>query len=167
MALTCQPPPVEMQGLRLMSVNLAAMAPSKRAGATSNAVASNLLVLRGSTGMSLRQLSAELAERGVSITAQSLSAIEKGDTAVTVDLLTALAAVFGVSPVRLLMPAAEDSFEPSVALTGTESVLPVDIWEWLTASRPLGEPFLIAAQNPGTVMRFRQRSRPSWLREKE
>lgn len=167
MALTRQPPPVEMLGLRLMCVNVADMAPSKRAGATSQAVAGNLLTLRNGVGMSLRHLSGELSERGVSITAQSLSAIEKGETAVTVDLLTALAAVFGVSPIRLLMPNTEDGFEPAASLTGTETTYPISLYEWLAGLAPLGLSIDTREIDPRLVTAFRDRSQPQWLREKD
>ncbi|MDM2175288.1 helix-turn-helix domain-containing protein [Mycobacteroides abscessus] len=140
------------------------MAPSKRAGATSQAVANNLLVLRGSTGMSLRQLSGELAERGVTISAQSLSALEKGSTAVTVDLLTALAAVFGVSPIRLLVPESHDGFDPEVALTGTDSTYPISLYEWLAGTSPLGMSEHISEVDPRVVTAFRERSQPAWMR---
>lgn len=166
MALTRQSPPVEMQGLRLMCLNMVDMAPSKRAAATSHAVAGNLLLLRNSVGMSLRQLSAELAEHAVTISAQSLSAIERGDTAVTVDLLTALAAVFSVSPIRLLMPNTDDGFDPAVALTGTESTYPISLYEWLAGVAPLGISVNTSDIDPRVVAAFRDRSQPPWLREK-
>lgn len=164
MALICQPPPVEMHGLRLMGLTMADMAPSKRAGATSHAVAANVLDIRTREHMSLRQVSAELSERGVTISAQSLSAIERGETAVTVDLLTALAAVFGVSPIRLLVPESHDGFDPEVALTGTDPTYPISLYEWLAGTSPLGMSEHISEVDPRIVTAFRERSQPSWMR---
>lgn len=166
MGIICQVEAVIDQAFPIMCVTMADMAP-KRAGASSQAVAGNLLLLRNTAGISLRQLSTELADRGVSITAQSLSAIEKGETAVTVDLLTALAAVLGVSPITLLLPYTEDGFEPQVSLTGTEQTYPISLHEWLAGVAPLGLPINTTDIDPRLVTGFRDRAQPKWLREKD
>lgn len=127
----------------------------------------NLLRLRNAAGLSLRTLSAELADRGVTITAQSLSAVELGKTAVTVDLLTALAVVLGVSPATLLMPYTEDGFVPTMRLTGTDATYPISLYEWLIGVAPLGLPIATSEIDPRTIEAFRNRAQPRWLREED
>ncbi len=150
---------------RLQRLQLAM--PPRRAGDTTETVSTNLARLRAGYRMSLRDLSDALGAVGLTISAQSLSAIEKGSTAITVDQLTALSAVLNVSPVALLMPWTEDGYEPDVALAGTGRVYPVDVWEWLTALRPLDQPVPSEQQNVAAVLAFRNRNRPPWVRRAE
>lgn len=146
-----------------MCVTLADMS-SRRAGATTDSVAANIMRIRAGYRLSLRDLADSLGERGVSITAQSLSAIEKGNTAITVDLLTAIAAVLDVSPTTLLMPYTEDGYEPEMPLTGVPHDHPVSLYAWLMCDKPLDQPLLPQDQNPDAVLAFRRRSRPAWMR---
>lgn len=136
---------------------------SARVGDTSRAVSANLYRLRDVAGLSLRQFSEELRERGVTITAQSLSAIERGRTAITVDLLTAFAAVLGVTPNVLLLPWSEDAFYPETQLYGTGPSYPRELHEWLTGKTPLGSP-AVEDRNPESIKTFRERLLPDWLR---
>lgn len=78
-------------------------------GPTGRAVAANLKRLRQSRGMTLRQLSAELASRGRALSIDALNQIENGADEdqrrfrrVDVDDLTALAAAFAVPAATLL-----------------------------------------------------------------
>lgn len=165
MGITCQLQTVKILDVWLTCAILPYM--GARVGDTSRTAAVNMVRFRSAAGLSLRELSAELAERGVTITAQSLSAVEHGKTAVTVDLLTALAAVLGVSPSTLLMPYTEDGFEPPAKLAGTDETYPISMYEWLTGTAPLGLPINTADIDPRTVTAFRDRSQPKWLREKD
>ena len=137
---------------------------SQRAGLTSHVVGENCTRLRAQVGMSLRQLADELREQAdLAITAQSLSAIERGNTGVTVDLLTALAVVFSVSPSSLLMPHTDDAIEPLVALSGVPNTHPLIMWQWLAGLTPHDSPPEVSRANLEVVKEFRLRSRPSWV----
>lgn len=150
---------------RLQRLQLAM--PPRRAAESTETVAANVARLRASYRMSLRDLATALGEVGLTISAQSLSAIEKGNTAITVDQLTAFSSVLNVSPMALLMPWTDDAYEPDVALTGTGRVYPVDVWEWLSSTRPLDQPVPSEQQNVSIVLAFRNRCRPPWVRRAE
>lgn len=86
----------------------------------------NLARLRKQRGLTTRQLSAALERTGRPIPASGITRMEKGERAVTVDDLTALAEVLDVSPTTLLLPA-ED--------TGPVNVTPVKAVPWQVAWR--------------------------------
>jgi transcriptional regulator with XRE-family HTH domain len=136
-----------------------------RAGITSRIVGQNCTRLRGQYGVSLRELSELLDAVGVSITAQSLNALERGTTAVTVDLLTALAVVLGVTPTALLMPFTHDAIEPDVELTGVALDYPMNVFGWLSGEHPLDADPDATKWNPALIKDFRNRSRPVWAQK--
>lgn len=105
-------------------------------------------------GFGFAQLSRELGNAGRDIPPLGLGRIESGERRVDVDELTALAAAFGVSPVTLLMPEAEDA-EAIVQLTGVEKGQAQRIWSWLTGSYPLA----------GSVLAFFNVALPQWERD--
>ncbi|SLD05520.1 Uncharacterised protein [Mycobacteroides abscessus subsp. abscessus] len=117
--------------------------------------------------MSLRQLADDLSERGLTIAPQSLAALEKGSTAITVDQLTVIAAVFSVSPVTLLMPWTDDAWEPEVELSGVPNEYPRVVWDWLTVDIPLDQSPILEQQNPTLIKAFRNRCRPPWMTRAE
>lgn len=125
-------------------------------------VAANVRRLRKSLDLSLRELSSELADRSVVIASQSLSALERGQTGITVDLLTALAAVLGVNPDTLLLPHTSDAFEPAVELTGVSPTFPRSLHEWLSGQTPLDAPAAVEDRNPALIAAFRDRLIPEW-----
>lgn len=106
-------------------------------------------------GWSFARLSRELTKAGRDIPALGLGRIEAGIRRVDVDDLTALAVVFDVSPVSLMMPHTDDDHPDSyVQLTGTEKVPGHRAWGWLTGSYPLS----------GSVLAFFNHALPSWER---
>ncbi|SHO87233.1 helix-turn-helix domain-containing protein [Mycobacteroides abscessus] len=141
--------------------------PPRRAGATTEAVAANIARLRATYKMSLKDLANDLAERGLSITPQSLFSLEKGGTAITVDQLTSVAAVFSVSPVSLLMPWTDDAWEPQVDLAGVPNEYPRVVHDWLVGDVPLEQPPMLEQQNPEVILAFRNRCRPPWMARAE
>lgn len=86
-------------------------------GPTGRTVAKRLADLRKVRGYSTRQLATELTAKGRSISPSGITRMEKGERVVTADDLTALAAVFGVSPVSLLLPLTTTAETP-VEITG-------------------------------------------------
>lgn len=105
-------------------------------GPTGKTVADNLSRLRKVRGYSTRQLSAELERKGRSVSASGITRMEKGDRVVTADDLVAFAAVFGVSPVSLLLPLTT-SAETPVEITGAGTVDALRAWEWGIGRIPL------------------------------
>lgn len=88
--------------------------------------------------------------------------IERGQRTVSVDQLTALADALGVSPLALLMPHSVTGDAEMVALTGVESSLGLELWNWLRADYPLRyEPRGDAASEHEAEV-FRRRSTPPW-----
>jgi hypothetical protein len=106
-------------------------------------------------GWSFARLSRELTKAGRDIPALGLGRIETGQRRVDVDDLTALAVVFEVSPVSLLMPRTEaDHPDDFVQLTGTDTMPGTRAWSWLIGAYPLG----------GSVLSFYNHALPSWER---
>lgn len=133
-------------------------------GPTTTAVAAALTRLQGEgRWRSLRQLSGDLAALpggGIKLSHTSIGQIVRGERHVTVDELTALAAVLGVSPVTLLMPFTDDDFGGQVALTGTEPAHAGPLLEWLQGTLPLGLDH--ESQDPHEAESFRRRALPRW-----
>lgn len=95
---------------------------------TEGAVAQNVRRLRETQRLTVRALSARLADAGRPILPSGITKIEDGSRRVGVGDLVALAEVFGVSPVTLLMPA-----EPARDEHETWSAR----WRWMHAEAPL------------------------------
>jgi transcriptional regulator with XRE-family HTH domain len=133
-------------------------------GPTTAAVAAALTRLQGEgRWRSLRQLSAALAELpggGIKLSHTSIGQIVRGERHVTVDELTALAAVLGVSPVTLLMPFTDDPSYGLIELTGTGDHHAGPLLEWLQGVLPLG--LDAEAQDPFETEAFQRRSLPRW-----
>lgn len=97
---------------------------------TSEVVAANIRRLRLSRGLSLPDLSRELSKGSFKVSAVALGRLERGERKATVDDLTAIAVVLGVSPAELLDPALSE-----VTLTGVpEGLVQEEIWWWLTGT---------------------------------
>lgn len=90
-------------------------------------------MLRKRRDFTTRQLSAALERVGRPIPASGITRMEKGERAVTVDDLTALAVVLKVSPTALLLPA-EDS--GVVNVTPTTAVPWKAAWRWAHGEEP-------------------------------
>lgn len=105
-------------------------------GPTGKTVADNLARLRKVRGYSTRQLATELERKGRSVSASGITRMEKGERVVTADDLVALAAVFGVSPVSLLLPLTTTAETP-VEITGGGTVDALRAWEWGIGRLPL------------------------------
>lgn len=105
-------------------------------GPTGRTVADNLARLRKVRGYSTRQLAAEMERKGRPVSASGITRMEKGDRVVTADDLVALAAIFGVSPVSLLLPLTTSADTP-VEITGGGTVDALRAWEWGIGRLPL------------------------------
>ncbi len=105
-------------------------------GPTGKTVADNLARLRKVRGYSTRQLASELERKGRSVSASGITRMEKGERVVTADDLVAFAAVFGVSPVSLLLPLTTAADTP-VEITGGGTVDALRAWEWGIGRLPL------------------------------
>jgi transcriptional regulator with XRE-family HTH domain len=108
-------------------------------GVIGHHVATNVLRLRKVRGLTVKSLSARLAECGRSIPSSGLTRIELGERRVDVDDLVALAAVLGVSPAALLLPL-DDEPAKTVQITGAREVPADTAWAWLNNERPLRLP---------------------------
>jgi len=128
------------------------MPPAQPPGVPSVTVSANIARLRVARGWSTRAFVAHLAattDTPLSYTA--FSAVEKGNTRVTVDLLVAVARALDVSPAILLIPHTPD---PTAPFAGTSAE---QFWAWLRAERPLTAP----ATTDGHVA-WADLSRPQW-----
>lgn len=129
---------------------------------TSRAVGRNVARLRGGEGISARELAERVSARGVRMGQSGVADIERGRRTVSVDQLTALADALGVSPLALLMPHSMTGDAELVSLTGVDSGLGLDVWNWLRADYPLHhEPRGDAASEHEAEV-FRRRSTPPW-----
>jgi hypothetical protein len=129
-------------------------------GATSRAVAANVMRLRKAQNMSFTDVSEQLANLGWSINAVGIRRIENRERRVTPDDLTALAVVFGVSPITLLMPKSPATPSDLVEVTGWRKPVGAGhVWRWLTAQAPFVKDFQ-------SFMSFVDRSWPSWEQER-
>ncbi|WP_199712687.1 hypothetical protein [Galactobacter caseinivorans] len=107
-------------------------------GATGERVRENVARLRGAK--EFKKLAEELSDVGRPIPPLGLRRIEAGERRVDVDDLTALAAVFKVSPLALLLPENEsDSLKSRV--TGLPGEHPnADLWSWAQMGMALPMP---------------------------
>jgi len=101
-------------------------------------VARNVQQLRKRRGMTVRDLSARLAELGRPILPSGITKIEQGGRRVDADDLVALAVALGVNPNALLLPAGEPA--TTVHLTETLAVPWSRAWRWVTGEAPLDAP---------------------------
>lgn len=128
-------------------------------------VARQVRELRDGRGWSARELADRLAKAGAPQVSRSvLASIESGRRPyVTVDELFALARVFNVSPLRLLLPWSTDP-NTTVDIGGITGVAVREIWEWALGAGPL----TVSAEDPdGDLQRFRLDSLPHWARSQE
>jgi hypothetical protein len=137
--------------------------PIRGHGPTTAAVAAALARLQGEgRWSSLRQLSDALAALpggGIKLSHASIGQIMRGTRHVTVDELTALATVLDVSPITLLMPAADQPWEEA-KLTGPTPRDAEATLEWLQGILPLGGE--AGFKDAFEVEAFRRRSLPRW-----
>lgn len=124
-------------------------------GPTAQAVAEAVRLHRDRMGWGYARLSRELTKIGRDIPPLGLGRIEAGTRRVDVDDLTALAVVFGISPVSLLMPDRGPDPDTCVRLTGTDRIPGERAWGWLTGGYPL----------TGSVLAFYNHALPSWERD--
>ncbi|MGW3724230.1 helix-turn-helix domain-containing protein [Streptomyces sp. NPDC000851] len=130
-------------------------------GPTGMTVAENLARLRKIRGYSTRQLSAELERKGRPISPSGITRMEKGDRVVTADDLVALAAIFGVSPVSLLLPLTTTAETP-VEITGAGTVDALRAWEWGIGRLPLRT---TPEHERTQLAEHRLYGQPQWLRD--
>ncbi|WP_066586327.1 helix-turn-helix domain-containing protein [Corynebacterium provencense] len=99
-------------------------------GPTGHAVRSNISRLRDDQNLTFAELSRKLGEIGNPIPPLGLRRIENDERAVSVDDLTAIAYVLGVSPAYLLQPDTEDPAEV-VTGPGGQEVTARELWRWI------------------------------------
>lgn len=130
-------------------------------GETNRIVAENVARLRAERRWSLRELAERLPKGAGWIGHSGIRSLEANERAASVDNLTALAAVFDVSPVALLMPYVPSDEGLQVHLTGTPTVEVSGLLGWLQGTHPIhlediGDSYLEEG--------FRRRSLPDWAR---
>lgn len=126
---------------------------------TSDHVRQNLKTLRKESKMSLRVMSEALARRGVKMSHTTIGQAERGERSILVDELTAIAALFGVSPASLLTPR-NMSPEDRIQLSGTPETTAKDMVAWVRGDESL-EPEI--RDDSFLAEGFRRRSLPKWL----
>jgi len=124
-------------------------------GPSGRAIAATIRHHRERLGWGYAQLSRQLTKVGCDIPPLGLGRIEAGERRVDVDALTALAVVFEVSPITLLMPRDGTTEDTYVQLTGTGDIPAQRVWSWLNGSYPLS----------GSVLAFYNEALPRWERD--
>ncbi len=111
--------------------------------------------------MNYKQLSERMrAVANWSINAVGIRRIESGERRVTPDDLVALALALGVSPVTLLMPAADEPTD-EVEVTGSDGLLPAyAAWSWLIGETSLE---FRSGDNQHLGQVFQRQARPKWV----
>lgn len=129
-------------------------------GPTGERVAENVKRLRGS--MQYKELAEKLEVAGRTIPTLGLRRIEAGERRVDADDLTALAIVFGVSPLTLLLPS-DGSAKLASGVTGfPERRLPHNaLWQWGLGEDPLPVASNDQPTDSESSERFRLASRPA------
>jgi transcriptional regulator with XRE-family HTH domain len=98
-------------------------------------VAANVARLRAERGWSLTDTARKLGKIGHSLVSTSVHRIEHGRRRVGVGDLVALALVFDVSPIALLLP---PTVRETAELTKGRTADWLDAWDWMRVRRPLG-----------------------------
>lgn len=147
--------------LLLMSDEKRRARPAAQYGPTAAAVAANVARLRKSRGWSIYALAGALERAEKPITPSGLAKLEKQQRQVTVDDLTALAVVFGVSPSALLLPFTDGPDKP-VGVTGAGEVPALAAWEWADGRTPLK--YASGRHPEDQWMEYELYGRPAWLR---
>lgn len=133
--------------------------PAAQYGPTAATVAENVKRLRDRRGLSIYQLSALLRAVGRPITPAAVGKIERQQRQVTVDDLTALAVIFGVSPSALLLPLTSKAEDP-VEITGGGTVDALRAWEWGIGRLPLRT---TSEREQTELLEHRLFGMPQWL----
>lgn len=128
-------------------------AAGQRPGPTGERVGRNIKALRGR--ITVRELSARLAQIGQPIVPSGITKIEMGARRVHVEDLVALAIVLNVSPNRILLDPEAD--EGPLELTTKVVVTRRRAWSWATGGRPL---FDSGSSADPTFRAFRRENRP-------
>lgn len=128
-------------------------------GPTGETVRRNVIRLRG--GMQYKDLAERLVQIGRPIPALGLRRIEAGERRVDVDDLVALAVVFGVSPLSLLLPddGARSLASPMTGVPDRE-VAHNTQWLWALGEEPLYVPDWGKANGNRAIKMFQLRSMP-------
>lgn len=137
--------------------------PAAQYGPTSATVAENVQRLRKCRSLSIYQLSAQLRAAGRPITPSAVGKIERQQRQVTVDDLTAIAAILGVSPSALLLPLTDDPGS-KVEITGVGPIAADDAWDWVDGRRRLDRP---CSDLGAAELEFALYSRPPIRRDRE
>jgi transcriptional regulator with XRE-family HTH domain len=95
--------------------------------------------IREARKLSVRDLSALLADLGRPILASGISKIEQGQRRVDTDELIALAIALGVTPSSLLLPPVAD--DSPAELAATVNVPSSKAWRWADGQEPLKDPY--------------------------
>ncbi len=103
-------------------------------GPTSRQFVANVVALRNERGWTREALSTRLGAVGRPIRATGLARLEAGRRRVDVDDLLAFSLVFGVTPLRLLLPV---EVVDEVALTEERSASWIRAWLWAVGEMPL------------------------------
>ena len=140
--------------------------------------AANVARLRAYRALTVRALSQRLGDLGYPILASGISKIENGERKVTVADLVALALALNVSPIRLLLPGADERDEARASLTPDGDAVAItekcsatweQVWQWASGDAPLDD------CTPAELFRWLRLNRPhddeaitaAWLAEVE
>lgn len=135
--------------------------PAAQYGPTAAAVAANVARLRKARGWSIYALAGAMEKAGRPITPSAVAKVEKQQRQVTVDDLTAFAAVLRVNPSALLLPFTDDPAE-SVEITGVGQVDAERAWDWADGEMPIE---YVDPGDPGAaLLQFQVYARPSGRR---
>lgn len=96
-------------------------------------VARRVRELRVERGLSLSGLAQASTEAGFPLTKSILHKIEKGELRVNLNTVDGLAAVLGVSPLVLQLPADADTW---VRVAGAKMTRAAALYEWMVGARP-------------------------------
>jgi transcriptional regulator with XRE-family HTH domain len=131
--------------------------PAVQYGPTAATVAANVARLRKARGWSIYALAGAMEKAGRPITPSAIAKLEKMQRQVSVDDLTALAAVLRVNPSALLLPLTDDPAE-AVEVTGVGEVNSERAWDWVDGELPIE---LIEPGDPsGALLQFQIYARP-------
>jgi transcriptional regulator with XRE-family HTH domain len=129
-------------------------------GATGETVRKNIRDIRDNKGISGPELSARLGEMNRPIPPLGIHRIESGQRRVDVDDLVAIALALDISPITLIMPKTDATYD-AVAITGVDrDVEARSLWNWLVAADPL------TADTADAKLEFLLRALPVWELEK-